>query len=120
VKLMGDDVLLAIARELTQTLRRNVSLDWTQRESARAKLRTTVRRLLRKHGYPPDKQEQATRTVMEQAERLCETWAEDGLLGSEPSRSSYADEPAAPLPMAAESEPRLSSDSGAPPPPRRR
>lgn len=77
---MGDKVLRAIAKELTDTIRKNVSIDWTQRESAQAKLRTMVRRLLRKHGYPPDKQEQATQTVMEQAERLCETWAEDGVL----------------------------------------
>ncbi len=78
VKVMGDTVLRAIAKELTDILRKNVSIDWTQRESARARLRTMVKRLLRKHGYPPDKQERATATVMEQAERLCETWAEDG------------------------------------------
>ena len=81
VKVMGDAVLRAIAKELTETIRRNVTIDWTQRESARARLRTMVKRLLRKHGYPPDKQEQATATVMEQAERLCETWGEDGELG---------------------------------------
>ncbi len=80
MKVMGDQVLRAIARELTETIRRNVTLDWTQRESARARLRTMVRRLLKRHGYPPDKQEQATATVMEQAERLCETWAEEGRL----------------------------------------
>jgi len=80
VKVMGDAVLRAIAKELTETIRRNVTIDWTQRETARAKLRTMVRRMLRKHGYPPDKQEQATATVMEQAERLCETWAEEGAL----------------------------------------
>ncbi|HUB07878.1 MAG TPA: type I restriction endonuclease subunit R [Myxococcales bacterium] len=93
VKVMGDEVLRAIARELTQTIRRNVTLDWTQRETARAKLRTMVRRLLRKHGYPPDKQEQATATVMEQAERLCETWAEDGAL-EEPVLPLAAEGPA--------------------------
>jgi ADP-ribosylglycohydrolase len=80
VKVMGDRILRAIAKELTDIIRKNVTIDWTQRVSARAKLRTMVKRLLRKHGYPPDKQEQATTTVMEQAERLCETWAEEGML----------------------------------------
>jgi type I restriction enzyme R subunit len=104
VKVMGDTVLRAIARELTETIRKNVSIDWTQRESAQAKLRTMVRRLLRKHGYPPDKQEQATQTVMEQAERLCETWAEDGVLEAQVAPLPVARYPAAPpaLPLAAE------------------
>jgi type I restriction enzyme R subunit len=87
VKVMGDKVLRAIAKELTETIRKNVTLDWTQRQSARAKLRTMVKRLLRKHGYPPDKQEKATATVMEQAERLCETWGEEGALEVPASRS---------------------------------
>ena len=78
VKVMGDKVLRAIAKELTETIRKNVTIDWTQRETVQAKLRVLVKRLLRKHGYPPDKQEKATATVMEQAERLCETWAEEG------------------------------------------
>ena len=80
VLVMGDAVLRTIAKELTDTIRKNVTIDWTERESARARLRTMVKRLLRKHGYPPDKQEQATATVMEQAERLCETWADEGVL----------------------------------------
>ncbi|GAH89574.1 unnamed protein product [marine sediment metagenome] len=63
-----------IARELVKTVRRNVTIDWTVRESARAKLRTTVRRILRKYGYPPDKQEKATLTVLEQAELLGKDW----------------------------------------------
>jgi type I restriction enzyme R subunit len=53
----------------------NVTIDWAVRESARAKMRTIVRRLLRKYGYPPDKQEKATQTVLEQAELLCRNWA---------------------------------------------
>jgi type I restriction enzyme R subunit len=57
---------------LVQAVRRNVTIDWTVRESVRAKLRVLVRRVLRKHGYPPDKQERATQTVLEQAERLAE------------------------------------------------
>ena len=74
VKVLGDETLKTIARELVETVRRNVTIDWTVRESARAKLRTTVRRLLRKYGYPPDKQEKATLTVLEQAELLGKDW----------------------------------------------
>jgi type I restriction enzyme R subunit len=74
VKVLGDETLRTIARELVETVRRNVTIDWTVRESARAKLRTTVRRLLRKYGYPPDKQEKTTLTVLEQAELLCKDW----------------------------------------------
>ncbi len=64
-----------IARELVQAVRRNVTIDWTVKESVRAKLRTLVKRLLRKYGYPPDKQEKATVTVLQQAELLCKDWA---------------------------------------------
>ena len=71
VKLLGDDTLKRIARELADTVRRNTSIDWTIRESIRAKLRVMVKRILRKYGYPPDKQEKATQTVIEQAELLC-------------------------------------------------
>jgi len=74
VKVLGDETLKTIARGLVEAVRRNVTIDWTVRESARAKLRTTVRRVLRKHGYPPDKQEKATLTVLEQAELLCKDW----------------------------------------------
>jgi type I restriction enzyme R subunit len=75
VKVLGDETLKKIARELVETVRRNITIDWTVRESAQAKLRTMVRRLLRKYGYPPDKQERATLTVLEQAELLCKDWA---------------------------------------------
>jgi type I restriction enzyme R subunit len=75
VKVLGDETLRTIARELVDAVRRNVSIDWTVKESARAKLRTIVKRLLRKHGYPPDKQERATQTVLKQAELLCKDWA---------------------------------------------
>jgi type I restriction enzyme, R subunit len=71
VKVLGDDTLKTIARELVDTVKRNASIDWTIRENVRAKLRVAVRRILRKHGYPPDKQENATRTVIEQAELIC-------------------------------------------------
>ncbi len=75
VEVLGDETLRAIARELVETVRRNVTIDWTLRENVRAQLRVLVRRILRKHGYPPDKQEKATRTVLEQAEVLSEGWA---------------------------------------------
>jgi len=70
VKIMGDQVLKKIAQELVDTVRRNATIDWTVKESARAKLRTMVRRTLRKYNYPPDKEEKATQTVIEQAELL--------------------------------------------------
>jgi len=75
VKVLGDEVLKNLAKELVETVRRNVTIDWTIRESARARLRTMVRRLLRRYGYPPDKQEKATLTVLEQAELLGRDWA---------------------------------------------
>ncbi len=75
VNVLGDDTLRTIARELVETVRRNVTIDWTVKDSARAKLRTLVKRVLRKYGYPPDKQERAVQTVLEQAEVLCRDWA---------------------------------------------
>lgn len=75
VKVLGDETLQKIAKELVEAVRKNATIDWTVKESARAKLRVIVRRLLRKYGYPPDKQEKATQTVMEQAELLCKEWA---------------------------------------------
>ena len=75
VQVLGDETLRAIAQELVQTVRNNVTIDWTLRENVRANLRRLVRRILRKHGYPPDKQEKATLTVLEQAEVLSEGWA---------------------------------------------
>ena len=75
VQVLGDETLRDIARELVNTVRRNVTIDWTLRENVRAHLRVLVRRILRKHGYPPDKQEKATQTVLEQAEVLSEGWA---------------------------------------------
>ncbi len=75
VKILGDEVLKNLARELVETVRQNATIDWTVRESARAKLRTMVKRLLRKYGYPPDKQQKATLTILEQAELLGRDWA---------------------------------------------
>jgi type I restriction enzyme R subunit len=75
VQVLGDDTLRAIARELVAMVRKNVTIDWTVRESVRAQLRVYVKRILRKYGYPPDKQARATETVLEQAELLSEGWA---------------------------------------------
>ena len=75
VKVLGDETLRDIARELVEKVRNNVTIDWTLRENVRAHLRVLVKRTLRKHGYPPDKQEKATRTVLEQAEHLSAGWA---------------------------------------------
>ncbi len=71
VKVLGDECLRSIAHELLATIRANVTIDWTAKESVRAKLRVMVKRILRKYGYPPDKQEKATQTVLEQAELIC-------------------------------------------------
>jgi type I restriction enzyme R subunit len=75
VKVLGDENLRLIARELVKTVRANVTIDWTVRETVRAQLRVLVKRILRKYGYPPDKQEKATQTVLEQAELLSSDWA---------------------------------------------
>ena len=75
VKVLGDETLRTIARELVATVRGNVTIDWTLRENVRAQLRVLVKRILRKYGYPPDKQEKATQTVLEQAALLSAEWA---------------------------------------------
>lgn len=74
VEVLGDETLRTIARELVDTVKRNVTIDWTMKESVRAKLRVIVKRILRKYGYPPDKQEAATNTVLQQAELLSDFW----------------------------------------------
>ena len=78
VKVLGDECLKTIARELVSAVRRSVTIDWEVRENARAQIRVIVKRILRKYGYPPDKQEKATKTVLEQAEVLCKDWTEPG------------------------------------------
>jgi type I restriction enzyme R subunit len=75
VKVLGEPTLKDIARELVAHVRKSVTIDWTLRESAQAQIRVLVRRILRKYGYPPDKQEKATQTVLEQAKLLCAEWA---------------------------------------------
>ena len=76
VQVLGDETLCLIARELVRAVRANVTIDWTLRENVRANLRRLVKRILRKHGYPPDKQESATRMVIEQAEVLSAGWVD--------------------------------------------
>jgi type I restriction enzyme R subunit len=75
IKAMGDDKLKVIAAELITQVRKSVTIDWTLRESARAKIRVLVKRILNKYGYPPDLQEEAVKTVLMQAELLCADWA---------------------------------------------
>ena len=73
---LGDETLRDIARELVAAVSVNTSIDWMPKEKVRARIRVLVnKRILRKHGYPPDKQEKATQTMLEQAEMLCADWA---------------------------------------------
>jgi type I restriction enzyme R subunit len=81
VKVLGDETLRTIAQELVRTVRENVRIDWTARENVRAQMRVMVKRILRRYGYPPDKQARATELVLEQAEVLCRDWAEHTVPG---------------------------------------
>jgi len=76
IEVLGNETLRTMARELVETVRKNVTIDWTLRDSVQAKLRVLVKRTLKKYGYPPDKQQKATDTVLEQAKLLCKDWAE--------------------------------------------
>ena len=75
VDVMGDEQLRVIAHELLNSLKSNVAVDWEHRENARAKMRVLVKRILRKHGYPPDLQDAAVQMVLQQAEVLSAQWA---------------------------------------------
>ena len=75
VAILGDDILRHIARELVDTVKKNTSIDWTVRESVQAKMRIAVKRILRKHGYPPDMEMKATETVIEQAKLLADDFS---------------------------------------------
>jgi len=77
VAILGDETLRMIAQELVKAVRNSITIDWTVRENVRAQMRVIIKRILRKYGYPPDKQEKATKTVLEQAEILCRDWAEN-------------------------------------------
>lgn len=76
VKILGDDILKTIARELVENVKNSITIDWTVKESVQAKMRVIVKRILKKYGYPPDKQEQAVKTVLEQAKMMGEGFAE--------------------------------------------
>ncbi len=73
---LGDKVLMEMARELVETIHRNVKVDWTMRESVQANLRIEIRKLLKRYKYPPDLQKKATDTVLEQAKEVAKDWAE--------------------------------------------
>ena len=75
VQVLGDEQLREIARELVEKVKKNATIDWTVKERVRSKLKVIVKRILRKYGYPPDKQEHATDTVLQQAETLSDLWA---------------------------------------------
>jgi type I restriction enzyme R subunit len=77
VKILGDETLRRIAQELIRAVRGNLKIDWTVRENVRAEMRVMIKRILRRYGYPPDKQAQATELVLEQAEVLCKDWIEN-------------------------------------------
>ena len=94
VKVLGDETLRTIARELADKVRKNATIDWTLKESVRAKLMVLVRRTLNKYGYPPDKQQRAVETVMKQAENLADVWASQGV--------TYNTRPLSDLPKVAE------------------
>lgn len=74
VEVMGNDSLKVIAHELLMSLKSNITVDWAHRESARARLRTTVKRILRKYGYPPDLKTAAIQNILQQAEALSSHW----------------------------------------------
>jgi len=78
VQVLGNETLRKIALELTQMIKKSVTIDWTQRESVQAELRLKVKKILRKYGYPPDKREKATQTVLEQAELIAKDWIGTG------------------------------------------
>jgi len=76
VQVLGDETLRAMARELVETVRKNLSIDWTLREDVQARLRLLIKKLLKKYKYPPDKAQKATETVLDQAKLLCRDWSE--------------------------------------------
>jgi type I restriction enzyme R subunit len=118
VAILGDETLLTIARELVSTVRRNTTIDWAEKESVRAKLRLMVKRILKRYGYPPDKQEKATRTVLEQAEVLSATWGtEPPIEASEPEETPYLQAVESPSDLLAVAEARDTLDDPDSPPP---
>ena len=92
VAILGDEILRHIARELVETVKKNTSIDWTVRENVQAKMRIAVKKILRKHGYPPDMEMRATETVIEQAKLLAEDFSSKNY-GSGHADLSMAAEP---------------------------
>ena len=88
VKVLGDDILRHIARDLVETVRNNTSIDWTVRENVQAKMRVAIKRILRKYNYPPDMEIKATETVLEQARLFAETVSEFPTSASESGQTS--------------------------------
>ena len=88
-EILGDEILKKIAREMTEIVKKNTSIDWKLRETVRAKLRVIVKRLLKKYGYPPDKTAMATDLVLEQAEVLSEKWVKEDLSNYTPKSGSF-------------------------------
>lgn len=78
-ELMGDEVLMAMARELAQKLRNNISIDWQHKENVRARLRTMIKALLKRYKYPPDKEVAAIELVLQQTEMISQEWAKEEL-----------------------------------------
>ncbi len=76
VKILGDDILKAIARELVENVKKSVTIDWTIKESVQAKMRVVIKRILKKYSYPPDKQEAAVKTILYQAKLLADDFSE--------------------------------------------
>jgi type I restriction enzyme R subunit len=93
VAVLGDEILRHIARELVDTVKRNTSIDWTVRENVQAKMRIAVKRILRKHGYPPDMEKKATETVLEQAKLLADNFSKKPYETGGDSLSMAADLP---------------------------
>lgn len=71
-EVMGDEILMQIAKDLTASIKKNISVDWAIRESVQARMKMTVKRLLKRYGYPPDKTAKAVDIVMEQTKLMCE------------------------------------------------
>jgi type I restriction enzyme R subunit len=90
--LLGEDMLKTMARELTDLIKQNVSIDWKLRDTVRAKLRVMVKKLLKKYGYPPDKQAIATDLVLEQAELLSDKWADEPSINNQYITTDFSQE----------------------------
>lgn len=94
VAVLGDEILRHIARELVDTVRSNTSIDWTVRENVQAKMRIAVKKILRKHGYPPDMEKKATDTVIQQAKLMAEDLSSASYLFAEDDFSMAAEDKA--------------------------